>query len=862
MQLIIAEKPQVGRAIAEAIAGSGVSKDGAIVKGDYTITWALGHLLDLKDPEDYDESLKSWSLGTLPIYFPDWGMKPNDTGDGSRKARLEAIGKLLKEAELVIHAGDPDDEGQYLIDEILRWFNYTGKTLRMDTNDTTKEALKKALNNLKDNKPLEKIGWSAHARRVSDKIVGYNCSRYFSLKNPGVLLTIGRVQTSALGLVVLRDLAIEGHKKIFYYEVFSELECEGKIVKVQYIPDKNDRNLSEGRILSRDYAEIKVSMIDYLTIEDVLVEKKQEMLQPPLPFNLTGLQTYCSVHFGYEPSKVLSITQSLRDRHNAITYNRSDCNYLSEEQYKEAPATMQQVLKNISYTPKELDISLHSKAFNDKLITAHTAIIPQNKAVDLTKLTDEERNVYLAICKYYIVQFLPCAVREVTSLTAPLPDGGSLSAKSVVFLNEGFKKLLKKEARDSEKEKTNEEQTALSEIAPGNYVGEANNSSITEKETRPPKRYTKASLAKDMTEIAKYVEDSNVKALLLAKDRDKKGENGSIGTVATRPQIIDKLEERGYIKANGKQIVSTELGRELYRILPDELKKPDMTAFWWSIQEDIKTGEKSWEKLTESVMDMVSHVIHTEYPSVNMQIIPSSLKRSSAGSSREVLGSCPRCGMPIVEGRSGFGCSGYRQGCKFVIWKTSKSPLFSKTAIKPTQVKTWLSSGWEDEIVENEDGSIKKSGNKISKKAVTIKTLYSQNKNMNFTAKVYLLDKNNPQYPSAAFKLDFSEVERPSLGKCPRCGGDVKEFSKGYSCFNKEAECRFVIWKKSKLNVFSQTAITASDVKNFLKGNAVKKEKLVTKSGNIVPGILVMEDDPSSQYGPNFKIAFEQDYKS
>ena len=856
MKLIIAEKPQVGRAIADAIPGAASSSNGYITKGDYVITWALGHLLDLKDPEDYDEELKNWSLDALPIYFPNWGMKPNDTGDGSRKERLDTIGALIKKADLVIHAGDPDDEGQYLIDEILRWFSYKGKVLRMDTNDTTQAALSRALGNLRDNKPLEKIGWSAHARRVSDKIVGYNCSRYFSLKNPGVLLTIGRVQTAALGLVVLRDLAIEGHTKINYYEIFGDVDIGGKCVTAQYVPNKDDKNLDDGRILNKSYAETKVDMLKYMSLDNVGISKRQETVQPPLPFNLTGLQTYCSVQFGYDPSQVLEITQSLRDKYNAITYNRSDCNYLSEEQYKEAPATMQQVIKNINYTPKELDMTLHSKAFNDAAITAHTAIIPQNNAVDLTKLTVEEKNVYLAICKYFMAQFVPVAIREVTTLTAPLPDKGKLSATSIVFVQEGFRKLLKKEENSkSEEEKAADERTALSEFSPGTYQADITDAHIEEKETRPPRRYTKASLAKDMTEIAKYVEDPEVKQLLLAKDKDKKGENGSIGTVATRPQIIDKLEERGYIEPSGKQIISTPLGRELYRILPNQLKKPDMTAYWWSIQEDIQAGSANWEKLTDSVLDMVCHVIVTEYPKVNMTIIPASFKRGSSAQ-KEVLGACPRCGSPIVEGKNGFGCAGYKAGCKFVIWKKSKAPVMSKTTVSANQVKSWLKNGWEDETELTEDGMHIPTGNKVSKNSVMMKSLYSSSKDAKFSAPVFLLDKNSEQYPSADFKISFDKIDKSPLGKCPRCGGDITEFTSGFSCSNRDSGCNFVIWKKSKQAMLSKTTITANDVKKLLAGESVKKTTLLSKSKSKFTGYLIMKDDPNSQYGPDLQVVF------
>jgi len=221
------------------------------------------------------------------------------------------------------------------------------------------------------------------------------------------------------------------------------------------------------------------------------------------------------------------------------------------------------------------------------------------------------------------------------------------------------------------------------------YPGDILAASYEQKETKPPTRYTKANLGKDMTRIARYVEDPKVKELLVAKDKGKKGENGSIGTVATRAQIIDRLEEHGYIEVKNKKLISTPLGRELYRVLPDQLKKPDMTAYWWAIQEDIKQGKVPWTQLTDSVLDMVKNVILTEYPSVNLALIPDKLKRKKSTAS--VLGVCPRCGGNVVEFKSSFSCANYKSGCKFTIWKKSKMSMLSKTTFTATDVKKFLS---------------------------------------------------------------------------------------------------------------------------------------------------------------------------
>ena len=685
MILVIAEKPVLGKAIADALPGTATMKNGCIYKGDYIVTWVFGHMLSLKEPEDYDIGYKSWNINSLPIFFKDWQVKIGkdgslNKGQISKSQRVNQIGNLLKQADEVIHAGDPDDEGQLLIDELLRWFNYKGIVKRLDTANTTLVAMKKALLHMTDNKPHEPYGWSAYARSVADLMVGINMSRLFSCKNQ-TLLTIGRVQTPTLGLVVNRDLAIEGHHKQKYYTIACDINFNNDTVQADFIPSKTDSNLVDGHILSKEYAEQICNRLKGQTLKNINITKKIVYEAPPLPFNLVKLQTYCSGKFGYSPQQVLDITQSLRENHKAITYNRSDCQYLSEEHYKEAPVTMKAVIMNIRYKPKSLDMNLKSKCFDSSKISAHFAIIPTNQKVNLDKLSEAEKNVYLAICKYYIAQFMPKAKKEQTNLSIELGNGEAIKAVSTVIIEQGYRSIF----NEAEKDKASN----LSKIPEGIYSGEITDTDIAEKETKPPSRYTKASLNEDMTCISKYVKDPKIKQLLLSKDEGKEGERGSIGTSATRSGIIESLVKRGFLREDGKKIISTALGRELYRILPDEIKKADMTAEWWSIQEEIQNGTVNYNKLIDSVYDTIKHIVTNvdNYPVVNSSII--AIKKKGGA----VIGKCPRCGGDIVETKTGFCCSNWKEptNCKFNIWKKSKSPLFAKTTFTAATVKKLLS---------------------------------------------------------------------------------------------------------------------------------------------------------------------------
>lgn len=685
MILVIAEKPVLGKAIADALPGTAAMKNGCIYKDDYIVTWVFGHMLSLKEPEDYDIGYKSWNINSLPIFFKDWQVKIGkdgnlNKGQISKSQRVNQIGSLLKQADEVIHAGDPDDEGQLLIDELLRWFNYKGTVKRLDTANTTLAAMKKALSHMTDNKPHEPYGWSAYARSVADLMVGINMSRLFSCKNQ-TLLTIGRVQTPTLGLVVNRDLAIEGHHKQKYYTIGCDINFNNDTVQADFIPAKTDSNLVDGHILSKEYAEQICNRLKGQVLKNINITKKIVYEAPPLPFNLVKLQTYCSGKFGYSPQQVLDITQSLRENHKAITYNRSDCQYLSEEHYKEAPVTMKAVIMNIRYKPKSLDMNLKSKCFDSSKISAHFAIIPTNQKVNLDKLSEAEKNVYLAICKYYIAQFMPKAKKEQTNLSIELGNGEAIKAVSTVIIEQGYRSIF----NEAEKDKASN----LSKIPEGIYSGKITDTDIAEKETKPPSRYTKASLNEDMTCISKYVKDPKIKQLLLSKDEGKEGERGSIGTSATRSGIIESLVKRGFLREDGKKVISTALGRELYRILPDEIKKADMTAEWWAIQEEIQNGTANYNKLIDSVYDTIKHIVANvdNYPVVNSSII--AIKKKGGA----VIGKCPRCGGDIVETKTGFCCSNWKEptNCKFNIWKKSKSPLFAKTTFTAATVKKLLS---------------------------------------------------------------------------------------------------------------------------------------------------------------------------
>lgn len=657
--LIIAEKPELGKAIADAIDGNGKEVRGVIRKQNVIITWAYGHLLRLCEPDEYDAKYKKWKKEDLPICFENWKLVP----DGNKKDRVEQIMALMQECDQIIHAGDPDDEGQFLIDEILDYAQNEKPVKRVYINDNTPANIKKAFHDLIDNdEKLRAVGRSAYARAVADYVVGINYSRLFSLLLRRKGMSVGRVQSPTLGLIVMRDEAIDNHVKQKYYELHTDGHMEEPDTAIRFQLKPKSDLLDDGKhILHRNSMEDIEKNIMSKPDQKVKVDEKFMDVKPPLPFNLAKLQAHMNARYGFDLSKTDQITQTLRDRYQAITYNRSDSQYLKEEHFQEADRVLPHVMSKLN-EQYPVDYKLHSECFNDKYVTAHHAIIPTMSDFNIAQLLPDERRVYEEICRYYIMQFLP-PIRKRQLSAVIKTEAGDLRATSTYVLDEGYKKYFTPEKEDSQEE---EEDDGRFDLPKGTYPIQLVSSDIQEKETNPPKRYTQASLIRDMTSIAKYVQDKEIKDILKKKDKDKKGENGSIGTSATRSQIVETLIKRRYVEMKGKNIISTQLGKDFYHLLPEEIKKPDLTAKWWVIQEDIKEGNADVKTLVDSVLEAFVPHLKKDYSNLRVS------GEVEIDDDRQAVGICPLCGNKIVENSKGFGCVNYRNGCKFALWKEDR----------------------------------------------------------------------------------------------------------------------------------------------------------------------------------------------
>lgn len=648
-RIIIAEKEKVASVIAEVL-GNPKKNQGYYECGDTCITWTNGHILELCTPEDYDEKYKNWSLDHLPIFNNPWKYKVIQGKGG----QFKVITSLLGKADEIIHAGDTDGEGQLLVDEVLHFLNIKTPVKRVLINDNNPRLVKKALDSLRDNSEFQGLSNSALARSLADQFYGFNMTRLYTLKarDQGAdgVFSVGRVQTPILGLIVRRDREIESHKKHFFYTLKADVQIDGKLFSAVYSPSEDAPTDDKGRITDEAYItrisgeaagqEVKIS--------DIQVQDKKT--SPPLPYDILELQAEANRKFKYSFEKTLNITQLLKDK-DLITYNRSDCRYLSEEQHSDAPLVLETIAQNslaLQSAVAGADPSIKGPCFNDGNVSAHHGIVPTEARYDLAKLSQDEQKIYLLIARQYVAQFYPDY--EYTSCKVVLDIAGhTFKASSTTERAPGWKVLYKNDQDNEEvkgEEAEDETEGALSELQQFNGVGVCKAVNLDKKETKPPKRYTEGSLGKDLKRIAKYVRPEIAK-LLKDKDKGKKGEQGGIGTPATRHTFVPTLEARGYLAFQGDDIISTKLGREFHDTLPGYATEPDLTALWHEQQKEIEAGNLAVDSFMEGVLtNVATHIEEMRNKALNITV---------------ETHQCPVCNSGLLMKRRGK--SGHFWGC-------------------------------------------------------------------------------------------------------------------------------------------------------------------------------------------------------
>lgn len=605
MRLFIAEKPSVAKAIVAEL-GCVTRGDGFITcKDGSVVTWCFGHLLEQAEPDAYlpddvprtKKGSKVWRFEDLPIYPKNWKLLPKN--DKGVKKQLATIGKLLKKASLVVHAGDPDREGQLLVDEVLEHFRYTGRVQRFWVSAQDSASIRKGLTNLRDNETFDGMRLAALGRSRADWLLGMNLSRAYTLARQAQgkkeLIAVGRVQTSTLALVAKRDVAIRDFKPVPYFVIKARLGG-GKPFTAVWEPEESQAGIDEQkRLVDRCIAaalQQRLKAVGQATV--VRCSRTPKKIAQPKAFSLADIQLGASNQFDFSAEKTLNLCQSLYETHKATSYPRTDCSFLPESQYADAKNVLAAIAKTmppLAGLVAKCDCSIQSPTWNDKKITAHHGIIPTQQAADGSKFSDDERKIYRLIAERYLSNFLPAHEYLACSIELRIATE-RFSAKGRLVTKLGWKVVTSA----ADEDKADDEGQALPELKSGLQLP-VSGIDCEEERTKPPAAFTEGTLIRAMENIHQAVNDPQSKKFL------KEGDG--IGTPATRAAIIAELKRKKYLEVKGKKIVATELGLHLLQVVPDVMKNPVLTALFERILREVEAGNVPLDVFIEKQKQLV-----------------------------------------------------------------------------------------------------------------------------------------------------------------------------------------------------------------------------------------------------------------
>lgn len=660
MIVVLTEKPSVARDIA-AFLGANKRQEGYFEGNGYQVTWAFGHLISLKDPEEYDPVLKKWSLETLPFIPKQFELKVVD--DKGVRKQFGIIKKLFKSALELICATDAGREGELIFRYILSMTQSENKPWkRLWLSSLTDEALRAAFQNLKSGNEYNNLYAAAKCRSESDWIVGINATRGFTVRYGGgkILWSLGRVQTPVLAMIVGRDDEIRYFKSEPFWELFT------KYREVVF-------KLKGERFKSKEEAEKNLRLVADVPFAIDKVATKKENEHPPLLYDLTELQREMNRKHGLTAADTLQIAQTLYEQ-KYITYPRTDSRYLTQDMKGQVIGVLTGLkkIKNKEIEPLDFSqLSFSNRIINDKKVTDHHAIIPTGTLPQA--LSAHSQFVYDAIVTKLIAVFYPSCVKEVTTIDASA-NKKSFQAKGVRILNPGWTALYPKKSDDNI---DNKQPTEMQEL-PHFQEGESGPHTpyLSEGKTKPPAHYNENALLGAMETAGKFVEDESLKEILKEK---------GIGTPATRASIIETLIKRRYIQRAGKSLTATDLGRYLIALIQDShLKSPELTGEWEAKLKEMEKGRFSSVDFMEGIGQFTRQLIeHSDIYKIN----------------EAIYGDCPKCKSPIIKGKKGYGCSKWQDGCTYVLWKQYKNTELSERQIRTLLQKTILLQPIEGNIL-------------------------------------------------------------------------------------------------------------------------------------------------------------------
>lgn len=694
--LVIAEKPSVARDIA-AVLKCGEKGDGFIGGENYIVSWAVGHLVTLCEPDDYDKSLKRWTAGSLPIIPEKMRLK---AVRGSKK-QLDTLKKLMnaKDTDSIICATDSGREGELIFRYIYEYNKCKKPFKRLWISSMTDAAIKEGFANLRDGKEYDNLYISAKCRSEADWLVGINATRAFTIKY-NALLSIGRVQTPTLAMIVKRQNEIDNFVPNKYYEVIADYGD----FKGTWADGKKNTKIDD-----KSAAEAIAYKVDgkTATVEDVVKTEKQ--ILPPQLYDLTELQRDCNKTYGFSAKKTLDIAQSLYEKRKMITYPRTDSRYLSDDMIPKIKVVLKR-LKDAGifadYASDLIDggkLPVTKRIVDNKKVTDHHAIIPADNYYRKDSLTPDEKKVFGLIAIRFIAAFNRPYKYTATKITVLCEDELFISKGNTVT-DKGWKRLYKevyKNVKDNEQ--------ILPDVKKDDTVMVKEAHTI-EKETKPPLPYNEATLLTAMENAGKNTDDEQLK--------EKMKEYG-LGTPATRAAIIERLIEVGYIHRKGKALIPDIKGKQLISIVPEEMRSPVTTGKWEKGLGSIAKGNMQAEKFMASINRYVYYLAgFAAEKSADIQI-EDTKKRKKRSQRAKSFGKCPICGGDVLENSKAYYCAGWKNGCKFTLWKNSlerygvpmtdklvKELLTDKTVKKIPVIKAQTGEKCTADIIYNKEKNI------------------------------------------------------------------------------------------------------------------------------------------------------------
>jgi len=769
MKVCIAEKPSVAREIAN-ILGANTKRDGYFEGNGYAVTYTFGHLCTLLEPKDYKPHWKSWDLNNLPM-LPD-RFDTKVTNDSGIQKQFKIVKSLFEKADVVINCGDAGQEGELIQRWVINQANYKGKIQRLWISSLTEEAIKEGFDNLKDNDDYNNLYYAGYSRAIGDWLLGLNATRLYTVKFGGYkqVLSIGRVQTPTLAMLVDRYKEIQNFKPEPYWEL-------------QTLYRNTLFSCEEGRFLKKEEGQAFADKVKESDFEITSVTKKKGKEYAPKLFDLTGLQVYCNNKFGFSADETLKIVQKLYEM-KVVTYPRVDTTFLPNDIYPKVPNILKGLKQYATLTQPLLGKKTRksSKVFNDKKVTDHHAIIPTGIEINLQY---NQLQVYDIIVRRFIAVFYPDSD---ISNTAVIGEADKVSFKTTgkEILTKGWREVFeygKEPKKDTEKD-----------VLPTFTKGEkgSHEPSFLEKETKPPRNYTEASLLRAMETAGKQVDDDEMRELMK--------ENG-IGRPSTRASIIETLFRRKYIERQKKLIIPTQTGIDLIDLIDNELlKSAELTGLWEKRLKEIERGEYSAAHFINEMKKMVDRLVYevrSNTKSVRLSAEKSTsentnkVKKKSTSKKKEVVGeNCPKCSSgQLLKGSAAYGCSAYKNGCDFTL------PFeFMDKKISESQFIRLLDKGCTTNLKGFKQGSDKIEG----------LVRFDDNFNLKFEPKKGVVTNE---------KITSSQTPRNDNEKitCPKCSkGIVLKGKSAYGCSEYKNGCDFVF--------------TFENIKKMANGQPLTKE--------------------------------------